>query len=79
MSCYECKWGPTYCDRYQTDGCWPGTSLLCFESKEDNIQYYWNDQWYHDYLRSKVVLDDTIESYSKELKDYTEDDENKST
>ena len=35
MSGYDCKHGPNPCNRWETDGCWPGPSLVCFESKYD--------------------------------------------
>ena len=64
MSCYECKYGPTPCERYSVEG----HTMLCQVSKDYTINYSWNEKMYHDYLRNRLIWEKTMEETLNELK-----------
>lgn len=74
MSCYECKYGPSHCKRYQTDGSWPNPVLECFIGKENNFSYSWNEHAYHEFLESNDLWEKTMQDTLEEIKNIFEDD-----
>lgn len=70
MSCYECKWGPTPCKKWNVEG----HTLLCQESKDYSIDYSWNEKMYQEYLESNILWEKTMNDTLEEIKNTFEDD-----